>query len=69
MIQFLRLSNCYFLSTAIMNAIPGFSAITPASTFAPLCFVIMMSVMREAYEDYVRIIYSRYMKIIEKDEE
>ena len=36
-----------------MNAIPGFSAITPASTFAPLGFVILMSIMREAYEDFV----------------
>jgi hypothetical protein len=53
-IQFFRLSNCYFLATGIMNAIPGFSPISPVSTFAPLAFVILMSVLREGYEDFNR---------------
>jgi phospholipid-transporting ATPase len=47
------MSNVYFLATAILTTIPGFSPISPASTFAPLSFVIVMSMMREAYEDYV----------------
>jgi hypothetical protein len=36
-----------------MNAIPGFSPISPMSTFMPLAFVILMSVLREGYEDFV----------------
>ena len=54
LVQFKRLSNVYFLATAVISCIPDFSPITPASTFVPLVFVIFMSIMREAYEDYVR---------------
>ena len=42
-----------------MNAIPGFSPISPVSTFAPLAFVILMSVLREGYEDFVSTIDTR----------
>lgn len=69
MIQFMRMSNVYFLATAILTTIPEFSPISPASTFAPLGFVIFMSIMREAYEDFVSLNAKSILKynLIEKE--
>jgi hypothetical protein len=46
-------SNIYFLITAILTFIPGFSPLPGYTSVMPLAFVLSMSMMREAYEDYV----------------
>lgn len=54
LVQFKRMSNVYFLATSVLTTIPNFSPVSPASCFVPLTFIIFMSMLREAYEDYVR---------------
>ena len=56
LIQFLRVSNIYFLITAIISFIPGFSPLPGYSSALPLAFVLLMSMAREGYEDIVSFI-------------
>jgi magnesium-transporting ATPase (P-type) len=52
--QFCRLSNVYFLFTAIIQSIPLISPLTSATAIIPLIFVLGISLIREALEDLVR---------------
>ena len=52
--QFSRLSNVYFLFTAIIQSIPLISPLTSLTAIVPLIFVLGVSMIREAIEDLVR---------------
>ena len=52
--QFSRLSNVYFLFTAIIQSIPLISPLTSLTAIIPLIFVLGVSMIREAVEDLVR---------------
>ena len=52
--QFFRLANVYFLYIAIIQLIPAISPLDPSTAIAPLAFVIFVSLIREAMEDYNR---------------
>lgn len=52
--QFLRFANVYFLLTAILQSMPAVSPLQPYSAIAPLCFVLMVSLIREGAEDLYR---------------
>jgi phospholipid-transporting ATPase len=52
--QFFRLANVYFLVIAIVQSINFISPINPATSITPLVFVIFVSLIREAIEDYMR---------------
>ena len=52
--QFSRLSNIYFLFTAIIQSIPLISPLTSLTAIIPLIFVLGVSMIREAIEDLVR---------------
>lgn len=52
--QFRRLANCYFLLIAILQSIPEISPLSPYTAIAPLVFVVGLSMVREALEDYNR---------------
>ena len=52
--QFKRLSNWYFLITAILQSISIISPLAPFSAIAPLVFVLCVSLLREGVEDYLR---------------
>eukprot|EP00002_Diphylleia_rotans_P017046 TRINITY_DN3306_c0_g2_i2.p1 TRINITY_DN3306_c0_g2~~TRINITY_DN3306_c0_g2_i2.p1 ORF type:complete len:1090 (-),score=226.20 TRINITY_DN3306_c0_g2_i2:575-3844(-) len=52
--QFQRLANFYFLIIAVIQAIPGVSPINPWLSMMPLIFVLGVSAMKEAREDYFR---------------
>ena len=54
MFQFKRLPNFYFLIQAILNSITIVSAMNPISAYLPLAFVLAVSMLREAVEDYQR---------------
>lgn len=54
LLQFKRYANIYFLFIAILQSIPTISPLTPFSAIAPLIFVLGVSMMREAAEDYER---------------
>ena len=52
--QFMRLANVYFLFTAILQCIPVISPLGSATALFPIIFVLAVSLIREAYEDYKR---------------
>ena len=52
--QFSRLSNVYFLFTAIIQSIPLISPLTSITAIVPLIFVLGVSMIRELIEDLVR---------------
>ena len=55
--QFSRLSNVYFLFTAIIQSIPLISPLTSLTAIIPLIFVLGVSMIREAIEDLSRNSY------------
>ena len=52
--QFSRLSNVYFLFTAIIQSIPIISPLTSLTAIVPLIFVLGVSMIREIIEDLSR---------------
>ena len=52
--QFSRLSNVYFLFTAIIQSIPIISPLTSLTAIVPLIFVLGISMIREFIEDLAR---------------
>ena len=59
--QFLRFANIYFLLTAVLQSLPAVSPLQPYSAIAPLCFVLLISLIREGVEDFYR--YRNDMKL------
>ena len=57
LIQFIRLSNIYFLLIAIIQSIPVISPLNPSTAIIPLIFVLSVSLLRELFEDYSRHVY------------
>ena len=60
--QFSRLSNIYFLFTAIIQSIPLISPLTSLTAIIPLIFVLGVSMIREGIEDLVRKNYDNSFK-------
>ena len=53
--QFRRFYNLYFLLSAILVAVPlGVAPISPVTQILPLCVVIGVTAVKDAYEDIVR---------------
>jgi phospholipid-translocating P-type ATPase (flippase) len=52
--QFRRIANIYFLIVAVLQSISIISPLQPFSAIAPFAFVIGVSMIREAFEDYRR---------------
>ena len=52
--QFKRFANIYFLGIAIIQSIPVISPLNPTTAILPLVFVILVSMIREGVEDYMR---------------
>lgn len=52
--QFKRYTNFYFLCTAVIQSMPYISPLTPYSAVLPFLFVLGVSILREAVEDYQR---------------
>lgn len=52
--QITRLSNFYFICIGIPQAIPGFSTTGNFTTILPVLFFILITVLKEAYDDYKR---------------
>lgn len=48
------MANIYFLFIAVLQSIPAISDLGPATAWAPLAVVIVISMIREGYEDYQR---------------
>ena len=54
MYQFMRPANIYFLFCAIIQCIPAISPLGPETALIPVIFVLSVSLIREAIEDYAR---------------
>lgn len=52
--QFQRAANVYFLFIAILQMIPGISPTGRFTTIMPLSFVMFVSLLKDAFEDYKR---------------
>ena len=52
--QFRRLANFYFLCIAVMQSLPVLSVLNPVTSILPLIFVVGISMLRDAFEDYKR---------------
>jgi magnesium-transporting ATPase (P-type) len=52
--QFKRLANLWFLIVAVIQLIPGISPLNPASSIVPLVFVLLVTAVKEAFEDIKR---------------
>jgi magnesium-transporting ATPase (P-type) len=52
--QFRRLANFYFLCIAVMQSLPVLSVLNPITSILPLVFVVGVSMLRDAFEDYKR---------------
>ena len=59
LIQFGRLSNVYFLATAIIQSIPLISPLSSVTAIFPLIFVLSVSMIRDLIEDLSRLTYDR----------
>ena len=59
LIQFSRLSNVYFLATAIIQSIPIISPLSSMTAIFPLIFVLGVSMIRDLIEDLSRLQYDR----------
>lgn len=52
--QFSRLGNFYFLCIGIPQTIPGISTTGNVTTILPLLFFVLLSIIKEGYDDYKR---------------
>ncbi|CAK7565744.1 MAG: drs2 neo1 protein [Sporothrix epigloea] len=52
--QFTRVGNFYFLCVGIPQAIPGISTTGNFTTILPLLFFVLLTVVKEGYDDYKR---------------
>eukprot|EP00095_Tigriopus_kingsejongensis_P008981 maker-scaffold570_size134912-snap-gene-0.9 protein:Tk08981 transcript:maker-scaffold570_size134912-snap-gene-0.9-mRNA-1 annotation:"phospholipid-transporting atpase id" len=52
--QFQRLANFYFLCLLILQLIPVISSLTPVTTFVPLVGVLLLTAIKDAYDDLQR---------------
>lgn len=70
--QFHRLANLYFVGLAILNFIPVVNAFQPEVALIPICVILALTALKDAWEDFRRYqsdrkvnntpcsIYSRY---------
>lgn len=70
--QFHRLANIYFVGLAILNFIPVVNAFQPEVALIPICVILALTALKDAWEDFRRYqsdrkvnnmpcsIYSRY---------
>ena len=52
--QFSRIANFVFLLVTLIQLIPGVSPFNIWSTLLPLIFILLVSAIKEGYEDYCR---------------
>lgn len=62
--QFQRIANFYFLCLLVLQLIPAISSLTPITTVIPLIGVLMLTAIKDAYDDIVSIIFDLFFKRI-----
>ncbi|KAK7116641.1 hypothetical protein V1264_002281 [Littorina saxatilis] len=56
--QFQRIANAYFLGLLILQLIPAVSSLNPVATIIPLVFVLSISGIKEAIDDFLMPVIS-----------
>ena len=56
--QFQRLANFYFLCLLVLQFIPLISSLTPVTTAVPLIGVLLLTAIKDAYDDFVSIFFA-----------
>ena len=54
LMQFTKYSNIFYLVLSIIQSIPIISPISNVSSLYPLIFVVLVSIIREGYEEIVK---------------
>ncbi|CAK6956481.1 phospholipid-transporting ATPase VB [Scomber scombrus] len=57
--QFHRLANIYFVGLAILNFVPVVSAFEPEVALIPICVVMSLTALKDAWEDFRRFQFDR----------
>lgn len=52
--QFHRLANIYFVSLAILNFVPVVNAFQPEIALIPICIILSLTALKDAWEDFRR---------------
>jgi phospholipid-transporting ATPase len=52
--QFRRIYNIYFLITIVLQCIPAVSPVVPTSSILPFCIIIILTALKDLYEDILR---------------
>ena len=52
--QFHRLANIYFVGLAILNFVPVVNAFQPEVALIPICVIISLTALKDAWEDFRR---------------
>lgn len=52
--QFHRLANLYFVGLVILNFIPEVNAFQPEIALIPICVILSLTAMKDAWEDFRR---------------
>lgn len=53
--QFRKVTNIFFLGIAIITFIPTISPVQPYTSIVPLAFILVVTAIREGYEDFNRL--------------
>lgn len=52
--QFHRLANIYFVGLAILNFVPVVNAFQPEVALIPICVILSLTALKDAWEDFRR---------------
>lgn len=52
--QFHRLANLYFVGLAILNFVPVVNAFQPEVALIPICIILALTALKDAWEDFRR---------------
>lgn len=52
--QFHRLANLYFVGLAILNFVPVVNAFQPEVALIPICVILALTALKDAWEDFRR---------------
>lgn len=70
--QFRRVANIYFVGLVVLNFIPAVNAFQPQVAMIPICVILALTAIKDAWEDFRRyqsdrqlnsmpcLVYSRY---------
>ena len=59
LVQFLNVVNVFYLLNGVLQFFPSIQTISPIGSYAPLAFVVVTGVIKEAVIDYKRYVQDK----------